>query len=61
MGPASLQAIKRGEVQYPYDGPFAFAEVNADKIYWVMDTEGYMTKVYVRKYGYDSEGKNIVT
>lgn len=51
MGPASLLAIKRGEVQFAFDGPFAFAEVNADKVYWMMDLDGYMNKVYVKKFG----------
>lgn len=29
-GPASLTAVRRGEVGYMYDTPFVFAEVNAD-------------------------------
>ncbi|XP_022249455.1 annulin-like [Limulus polyphemus] len=33
-GPASVAAIKRGEVMKPYDCCFLFAEVNADKVYW---------------------------
>lgn len=33
-GPASVAAIKRGEVRKPYDGPFVYSEVNADKLYW---------------------------
>ncbi|XP_054711859.1 annulin-like [Uloborus diversus] len=33
-GPASVAAIKRGEIQKGYDAPFVFAEVNADKVYW---------------------------
>lgn len=33
-GPASVAAVKRGEVQRPYDNGFLFAEVNADKIFW---------------------------
>ena len=36
MGPTSLMAVKRGEVEYPYDGRFLFAEVNADKLYWTL-------------------------
>lgn len=31
-GPASVVACKRGEILRPYDGPFLFAEVNADKV-----------------------------
>lgn len=34
MGPMPLLGIKRGEVTLPFDGPFVFAEVNADKVYW---------------------------
>lgn len=31
-GPASVVAVKRGEVLRPYDGAFLYAEVNADKV-----------------------------
>lgn len=31
-GPASVVAVKNGEIQKPYDGTFLFAEVNADKV-----------------------------
>lgn len=34
-GPASVEAIKNGLVHLPYDGPFIFAEVNADRIHWI--------------------------
>ncbi|XP_067007547.1 annulin [Anabrus simplex] len=33
-GPASVVAVKQGEVLRPYDGGFVFAEVNADKVFW---------------------------
>ncbi|XP_011147377.2 annulin isoform X2 [Harpegnathos saltator] len=33
-GPASVNAVKKGEVLRPYDNAFLFAEVNADKVYW---------------------------
>ncbi|XP_043667444.1 annulin isoform X1 [Vespula pensylvanica] len=33
-GPASVAAVKNGEVLRPYDNAFLFAEVNADKIFW---------------------------
>ncbi|XP_060561323.1 hemocyte protein-glutamine gamma-glutamyltransferase-like isoform X2 [Ruditapes philippinarum] len=58
MGPMSLLAIKRGELFYPYDGPFCFAEVNSDRVYWKMSESGAMEKVYVNKY---SIGKSIST
>jgi len=34
MGPASLRAIKEGEIDMLYDTGFCLAEVNADSIYW---------------------------
>lgn len=33
-GPASVNAVKRGEVLRPYDNAFVFSEVNADKVFW---------------------------
>ncbi|XP_034230748.1 annulin [Thrips palmi] len=33
-GPASVAAVKRGEVLRPYDANFVYAEVNADKVFW---------------------------
>ena len=36
-GPASLAAIKRGDVSIGYDTGFLFAEVNADKCYWLVN------------------------
>lgn len=33
-GPASVAAVKKGEVLRAYDNAFLFAEVNADKVYW---------------------------
>ncbi|XP_007440994.1 protein-glutamine gamma-glutamyltransferase E-like [Python bivittatus] len=37
-GPASLTAIKEGDVDLPFDSPFVFAEVNADRVTWLYDT-----------------------
>ncbi|KAL4235097.1 hypothetical protein ACF0H5_006735 [Mactra antiquata] len=39
MGPTSLTAVKRGDVALPYDGKFVFAEVNADRVYWLVENE----------------------
>ncbi|KAM3841515.1 protein-glutamine gamma-glutamyltransferase E-like [Vipera latastei] len=36
-GPASLTAIKEGDVDLVYDCPFVFSEVNADRSNWVYD------------------------
>lgn len=40
MGPMSLAAIKHGDLDLPVDGPFVFAEVNADKLYWKFERDG---------------------
>ena len=39
-GPASLEAVKHGLVQLPYDGTFIFAEVNADRIHCIQTKDG---------------------
>lgn len=44
-GPASLEALKNGLVNLPYDGAFIFAEVNADKIHWIHSSTGEVTNV----------------
>ncbi|KAL5280423.1 F13A1 family protein [Megaselia abdita] len=33
-GPASVKAVKRGDVLRPYDCQFLFSEVNADRLFW---------------------------
>ncbi|XP_017755331.1 PREDICTED: annulin [Eufriesea mexicana] len=33
-GPASVAAVKNGEILRPYDNAFLFAEVNADRVFW---------------------------
>uniref|UniRef100_A0A023GP19 protein-glutamine gamma-glutamyltransferase n=1 Tax=Amblyomma triste TaxID=251400 RepID=A0A023GP19_AMBTT len=37
-GPASVKAIKEGELARPYDCTFVFAEVNADQTYWFYES-----------------------
>uniref|UniRef100_A0A8C4Q5U7 Transglutaminase 1 n=1 Tax=Eptatretus burgeri TaxID=7764 RepID=A0A8C4Q5U7_EPTBU len=39
-GPASVNAIKDGMVFLPYDTPFVFAEVNSDRIFWLLKKNG---------------------
>jgi len=47
-GPASVNAVKNGEVYLPYDTGFVFAEVNGDRVYWdVDDNDGSMKAGYV--------------
>ncbi|XP_017782167.1 PREDICTED: hemocyte protein-glutamine gamma-glutamyltransferase-like [Nicrophorus vespilloides] len=38
-GPASVEAVRRGEVGYMFDTPFVFAEVNADVCHFQEDEE----------------------
>ena len=40
LGPTSLKAVKYGELYLPYDGPFVFAEVNADRLVWMVLKDG---------------------
>uniref|UniRef100_A0A3B3C300 Protein-glutamine gamma-glutamyltransferase K n=1 Tax=Oryzias melastigma TaxID=30732 RepID=A0A3B3C300_ORYME len=48
-GPASLAAIRNGQVYLKYDCPFVFAEVNSDKIYWQKNADGTFSKIYSEK------------
>ncbi|XP_044066382.1 protein-glutamine gamma-glutamyltransferase 2-like isoform X2 [Siniperca chuatsi] len=43
-GPASLRAIKEGELTKKYDAPFIFAEVNADVVELVRQSNGEFAK-----------------
>lgn len=58
-GPASVNAVKNGEVYLPYDTGFVFAEVNGDRVYWdIDDDDGSMKATYVDTH---SIGKFIST
>ncbi|XP_052230405.1 protein-glutamine gamma-glutamyltransferase K-like isoform X3 [Dreissena polymorpha] len=46
-GPASVKAVKQGEIFYGYDTKFIFAEVNGDRAHWTVDGEGNMTPVWL--------------
>ena len=39
-GPASVEALKNGLTHLPYDAPFVFAEVNADRVNWIQKPDG---------------------
>ncbi|XP_027722905.1 protein-glutamine gamma-glutamyltransferase 2 [Vombatus ursinus] len=39
-GPASVKAIKNGDVNTKYDAPFVFAEINADVVEWIKKNNG---------------------
>jgi len=57
-GPASLQAIKEGKIELPYDGRFVFAEVNADTVYWQKTSDNNVTPLRVKS---NSIGTAILT
>ncbi|XP_018024988.1 hemocyte protein-glutamine gamma-glutamyltransferase [Hyalella azteca] len=70
-GPASLEAIRRGDVGLNYDCPFVFAEVNADMMHWGEDESsdwGFSRlklnqfhigrMVLTKKVGYDGDDEN---
>ncbi|XP_052398274.1 coagulation factor XIII A chain-like [Carassius gibelio] len=46
-GPASVNAIKEGEVSYPFDAKFVFAEINSDVIYYKADMYGNLKIIRV--------------
>ncbi|TWW72986.1 Protein-glutamine gamma-glutamyltransferase K [Takifugu flavidus] len=48
-GPASISAIRSGQVFLKYDTPFVFAEVNSDKIYWQRNLDGTFSQIYSEK------------
>lgn len=54
-----MNAIKNGEVYLSYDTDFIFAEVNADKVNWVVDKlSGELNVIWIDKH---STGKYIST
>ncbi|KAH0627239.1 hypothetical protein JD844_002745 [Phrynosoma platyrhinos] len=60
-GPTPISAIKKGEVYLPYDSKFVFAEVNADKIFWLVKKEEGKEKCIKFREETKVIGKNIST
>ncbi|XP_015251619.1 PREDICTED: protein-glutamine gamma-glutamyltransferase K [Cyprinodon variegatus] len=48
-GPASLTAVRNGQVFLKHDTTFVFAEVNSDKIYWQKNKDGTFSQIYSEK------------
>uniref|UniRef100_H3CC63 protein-glutamine gamma-glutamyltransferase n=1 Tax=Tetraodon nigroviridis TaxID=99883 RepID=H3CC63_TETNG len=48
-GPASVLAIKHGELCYPFDAGFVFAEVNSDVVFYSRGKDGAMQPVRVNQ------------
>lgn len=58
-GPASVIALREGNVDWDYDMPFIFAEVNADRITWIYNAwTGSLKKNFSNT---RTIGKNIST
>ncbi|XP_019389767.1 PREDICTED: protein-glutamine gamma-glutamyltransferase 4 [Crocodylus porosus] len=60
-GPSPLKAIRSGEVYLPYDSKFIFAEVNADKVYWLVKNVSGKDKYIKLREETKAIGKNIST
>ncbi|KAF7692420.1 hypothetical protein HF521_010030 [Silurus meridionalis] len=48
-GPASIAAIRTGQVYLRHDTPFVFAEVNSDKIYWQRNVDNTFSQIHIEK------------
>lgn len=48
-GPASVKAVRQGEIFYGYDTKFIFAEVNGDRVHWTVDQEGNMVPIGIEE------------
>uniref|UniRef100_UPI003AAC1342 protein-glutamine gamma-glutamyltransferase K-like n=1 Tax=Centroberyx gerrardi TaxID=166262 RepID=UPI003AAC1342 len=48
-GPASVAAVRNGQVYLKHDTPFVFAEVNSDKIYWQRNLDGTFSQIHSEK------------
>ncbi|XP_061110395.1 protein-glutamine gamma-glutamyltransferase K-like [Conger conger] len=48
-GPASITAVRNGQVYHKHDTPFVFAEVNSDKIYWQRNLDGTFSQIHSEK------------
>nr|XP_019581095.1 PREDICTED: protein-glutamine gamma-glutamyltransferase Z [Rhinolophus sinicus] len=57
-GPASVKAIKEGDVHLAYDTPFVYAEVNADEVVWLLE-DGHAQEILA--HNSSSIGKEIST
>ena len=51
-GPASVESVRKGEINFVYDSPFVFAEVNADVVHWQLDESSSLgwKKIKTNKY-----------
>ncbi|KAM9758641.1 protein-glutamine gamma-glutamyltransferase 2-like [Menidia menidia] len=45
-GPAPVAAILNGDTHLEYDVPFVFAEVNADRVFWLVRKDGSKMRIF---------------
>ncbi|XP_072259315.1 protein-glutamine gamma-glutamyltransferase E-like [Pyxicephalus adspersus] len=45
-GPTSVTAVKEGDLHLGFDAPFVFAEVNADRVTWIVQKDGTREKAH---------------
>ncbi|KAG7478224.1 hypothetical protein MATL_G00078360 [Megalops atlanticus] len=57
-GPAPVKAILEGHTDLKYDVPFVFAEVNADRVTWMVYADGSKKEIFSDT---ESVGQNIST
>ncbi|KAF7659473.1 hypothetical protein LDENG_00296970 [Lucifuga dentata] len=57
-GPSSVQAIKHGQICFPFDAAFVFAEVNSDVVFYCRRKDGTMEPVKVNR---SHVGRTILT
>ncbi|XP_077598178.1 coagulation factor XIII A chain [Stigmatopora nigra] len=57
-GPASVRAIKLGEICFPFDAPFVFAEVNSDMVFYSRRKDGTLEPVKVNR---SHVGRKVLT
>lgn len=48
IGPTSVNALREGQVGFAYDTAYLFAEVNAEKCYWLMNEDNSERLIDVR-------------
>lgn len=48
-GPASVKAIRQGELFYGFHSKFLFAEAHGERVHWLVDNDGNMTAFRVEK------------
>lgn len=48
-GPASVKAIRKGELYYGFHSKFLFAEAHGERVHWLVDSDGNMTPFRTEK------------